>query len=76
MLYKQLTQSGSVLLLLLLFSALGFPLYEDTADGRAATQQLYSFTIEFWFGANERPWSQKTVDYAYLWQYYHLYGAI
>ena len=47
MLYKQLIQTGSVLLLLLLSSVPGFPLYEDTANGRAATQQLYSFAIEF-----------------------------
>ena len=26
---------------------LGVPLYEDTADGRAATPRLYSFVIEF-----------------------------
>ena len=47
MLYKQLIQTGSVLLLLPLSSVLGFPLYEDTANGRAATHQLYSFAIEF-----------------------------
>ena len=51
-LYKQLMQTGSVLLLLPLSSVLGFPLYEDTANGRAATHQLYSFAIEVWFGAN------------------------
>ena len=37
-LYKQLMQTGSVLLLLPLSFVLGFPLYEDTANGRAATQ--------------------------------------
>ena len=47
MLYKQLIQTGSVLLLLPLSSVLGFPLYKDTANGRAATHQLYSFAIEF-----------------------------
>ena len=51
-LYHQLIQTGSVLLLLPLSSMLGFPIYEDTADGRAATHQLYSFAIEVWFGAN------------------------
>ena len=45
-------QTGSVLLLLPLSSVLGFPLYEDTANGRAATHQLYSFAIEVGFGAN------------------------
>ena len=50
--------TGSVLLLLPLSSVLGFPLYEDTANGRAATHKLYSFTIEIWFGANAmiHPW--------------------
>ena len=52
MLYKQLFQTGSVLLLLPLSSVLGFPLYKDTVIGRAATHQLYSFAIEVWFGAN------------------------
>ena len=45
-------QTGSVLLLLLFSSVLGFPLYEDTANGRATTHQLYSFAIEVWFGTN------------------------
>ena len=36
-----------MLQLLPLSSVLGFPLYEDTANGRAATHQLYSFAIEF-----------------------------
>ena len=45
-LYFQLIQTGSVLQLLLLSSGLGFPLYEDTANGRATTHQLYSFAIE------------------------------
>ena len=40
-LYKQLIQTGSVLLLLQFSSVLGFSLYEDTANGRAATHQLY-----------------------------------
>ena len=44
-LYKQLIKTGSVLHLLPKFSALGFPLYEDTANVRAATHQLYSFSI-------------------------------
>ena len=48
-LYFQLIQTDSVLLLLPLSSLLGFPLYEDTANRRAATQQLYSFDIEIWF---------------------------
>ena len=46
-LYKQLIQTGSPLLLIPVSSVLGFPLYEDTANGRAATHQLYSFAIEF-----------------------------
>ena len=41
-LYKQLIQTGSVLLLLLLSSVLGFPPYQDTADKKATTHQLYS----------------------------------
>ena len=39
----------TVLQLLLLSSGLGFPLYEDTANGRATTHQLYSFAIEIGF---------------------------
>ena len=35
-----------------LSSMLGFPLYEDTANGRVGTYHLYSFAIEVWFGAN------------------------
>ena len=46
-LYFQLIQTGSVLLVLRLSSVLGFPLYKDTANGRDATHQLYSFAIEF-----------------------------
>ena len=38
-----------------IFSVLGFPLYEDTANGRAATHQLYSFAIEVWLGTNDPP---------------------
>ena len=52
MLYKQLIQTVSVLLLLQHSSMLGFPLYEDTANGRAATHQLYSFAVEIGLGAN------------------------
>ena len=43
---KQLIQTGSVLLLLSLSSVLSLPLYEDTANGRATTHQLYSFAVE------------------------------
>ena len=39
-------------LLLPLSSVLGFPLYKETTNGRAATHQLYSFNIEIWFDAN------------------------
>ena len=35
-LYKQLIKTGSELLLLPLSSVLGFPLYKDTGNGRAA----------------------------------------
>ena len=35
-LYKQLMQTGFVLMLLPLSSVLGFSLYEDTVNGRAA----------------------------------------
>ena len=40
--YTQLTQTGSVLLLLPFSTVLGFTLYdyEDTASGKAATHQL------------------------------------
>ena len=48
-LYKQLIKTGFVLQLLPKFSVLGFPLYEYTANGRAATHQLYSFAIEVGF---------------------------
>ena len=41
--------SYEVLLLLLLFhTVLGFTLYEDTVNGRAATHQLYGFAIQVW----------------------------
>ena len=52
MLYKQLIQTGSVLMLLPFSSVLGFTLYKDTAYGRDASHQLYSFAIEVGFGAN------------------------
>ena len=50
-LYKQLIQNGSVLLLLPFSFVLGFPLYKDTDDARATTHQLNTFAIEVWFGA-------------------------
>ena len=50
MVYKQLIQTG--LVLLPLSSLLGIHLYKDTANGRAASHQLYSFAIDVWFGAN------------------------
>ena len=53
-LYKQLIHTGSVLLLLPFSSVLGFPLYEDTGDGRAVTHQLYSFAIEVWYAPMAR----------------------
>ena len=31
---------------------MGFPLYEDTANVRVAIHNLYSLSIEIWFGAN------------------------
>ena len=62
-LYKQLIQTGSVLLLLLLSSVLGFPLYKDTANERAATHQLYSFAIEVWLGANDQPTLLLSIAY-------------
>ena len=49
MLYKQLIQTGSVLLLLPFSTVLGFTLYEDTGDGRAAKHQLYSSAKEVWY---------------------------
>ena len=48
-LYKQLIKSGYVLQLLPFSSVLGFSLYEDIDDGRAATHHLYSFAIEVWY---------------------------
>ena len=35
--------------MLLFHTVLGFTLYEDTANGRAATHQLYGFAIEVWY---------------------------
>ena len=49
MFYKQLIKTGSVLQLLSFSSVLGFQLYKDNNDGRAATNQLYSFAIEVWY---------------------------
>ena len=34
-------------------SVVSFPLYENTAKGRTATHQLYSFAIKAGFGAND-----------------------
>ena len=65
-LYKQLIQTGSVLLLLLLSSVLGFPLYEDTANGRAATHQLNSFVKEVWYA----PMDTATHLFVCLFVYY------
>ena len=48
-LYTQLIQTGSVLMLLPFSTELGFTLHRDTANGRAATHQLYSFAIEIGF---------------------------
>ena len=45
----QLIQTGSVLLLLPLFTVLGFTLYKDTGERRAVTHQLYSSAIEVWY---------------------------
>ena len=42
-LYSQLIQTGSVLLLLQFSTVLGFTLNEDLGYGRAATHKLYSF---------------------------------
>ena len=62
--YKQLIQTGSVLLLLPVSSVLIFPLYKDTANGGAAKHQLYSLAIGVWFGANElRPSQQSQPTY-------------
>ena len=51
-LYKQLIQTGSVLMLLPLFSLLNFPLYKDTANVRADTHHTcpigYSDKIVDW----------------------------
>ena len=64
MIYSQLIQTGSVLLLLPLSSVPGFPLYEDTDNGRAATHQLFSFVIEVWFApmAQTLPHSRTGTD--------------
>ena len=61
-----------MLLLLLLSSVLGFPLYKDTINVRAATHQLFSFAIKFGlapmdhegeeFGAIERNPSLLVLD--------------
>ena len=40
LLYEQLIHTGSVLLLLLHSSVLGFPLYKDTANGSRQAQTL------------------------------------
>ena len=54
-LYKQLIKTGSVLLLLPLFSVLGFPFYEDTGHGRAAKHQLYIIAIEALYAPMSSP---------------------
>ena len=54
-LYKQLIPTGFVLLLLPLSSVLGFPLYKNKDNGRAATHQLYSFAIWVWFRPMQQP---------------------
>ena len=56
--YSQLIQTCSVLLLLPFSTVLGFPLYKNTGDGRAATHQLYSFAIEVVVGTDANSTSQ------------------
>ena len=48
-LYAHLIQTGSVMLLLLFSTLLGIKLYEDTGNGRAATDHLYNSALEVWF---------------------------
>ena len=48
-LYAQLIQTGSLLLLFPFSIVLGFTLYEDTGNGRAAKHQLYSSAKEAWY---------------------------
>ena len=57
-LYMQLIQTGSMLLLLPFYTVLGFTLYEDTGNRRAATHQPLSFDIEVWFSLMNR-WAFK-----------------
>ena len=74
MLYTQLIQTGSVLLLLPFSTVLGFTLHKDTANGRAATHQLYSFAIEIGFapmtgGGGEGcldPWEDEELSFCFL----------
>ena len=48
-LYAQLVQTGSALLLLQVYNMLGFTLYsKDTGDGRAVRHKLYRYAMEVW----------------------------
>ena len=49
MFYEHLIKTGSVLLLLPFSTVLGFTPDENTGNGRAAPNQLYSFAIEVWY---------------------------
>ena len=57
-LYMQLIQTGSMLLLLPFHTVLGITLYEDTGNRRAATHQPLSSNIEVWFSIMNR-WALK-----------------
>ena len=48
-LYAQLIQTGSALLLLPCSPVLGFTLVKGTGDGIASTHQLYSSAMEVWY---------------------------
>ena len=66
----QLIQTGSVLVLLPFSTVLGFTLYENTGNGRAATHQLYSSAIEIWYALIALILASKLsiqVDYVCLW---------
>ena len=76
MLYKQLIQTDSVLLLLPLSSVLGFFLFEDTYNGRATKHQLYSFAIEVWCGCVHVYMCVHVYRCVKVYRYVHVYMCV
>ena len=68
LMYTQLVENGSGLMLLPFSTLLGIPLFWDTGQGRAATHQLYSSAIQVWYAPLEEGnnWARSFLI-GYLW---------